>query len=620
MDDQEYTKTLTSIRRIGELCNDKVDIKLPRMCVIGDQSSGKSSLLETLTNVKFPVAAGICTKCPILVECKRNTALSTNKYYINEPTPGLMYGVTDTFQKKEIDETKLSEKIKELQTIFTNGKKISEKEISIFVEGPTQMDIILIDLPGLIHNGDGKTEVRSLIEKYIELETTLILICSEANADEETQEAMELAKKYDECSIRTIRILTKYDSFSSPENNTRANMLVTNEQHHPLGTHRVICRHSGTAEYNEATEQKFFNKIGVDIDNHTGISNLKVRLPKIFAKLIKENIPTLKEDIKVQLAANKKILNEIGHEQPSHSEIIVKAKEFLLSNNLEEIITPVYLKFKNEVRMTKDQLTKEWVREHYTINVFEPPFFQGATTFKRCIDIIATNWWKPLLMKYLNDIKDVLEHMIDADLMATKCPKQFIKTIQYLVENEFQQYIENLIIDSDIVLNDERVFGTNNHYLTSKYKEQLAIPDECVKEFIDSLTERDFYLKSDNTVRVETLSEIKESIEKKLNIVLKNNQEAFLKEPVEEQQLIRIYYGIKANFDVEFKTFTDEIHKKTRLCIIDRWIYWLNTLLTNPKLIECASEDTEITNKRVNVIHKIDILNRSLQEITTNYF
>ena len=45
---------------------------MPRICVIGDQSSGKSSLLCTLAEgIEFPTAHSLCTKAPIVVHSRR---------------------------------------------------------------------------------------------------------------------------------------------------------------------------------------------------------------------------------------------------------------------------------------------------------------------------------------------------------------------------------------------------------------------------------------------------------------------------------------------------------------------------------------------------------------------
>lgn len=37
-------------------------VDLPQLVVVGDQSSGKSSVLEALTNLLFPRESGLCTR------------------------------------------------------------------------------------------------------------------------------------------------------------------------------------------------------------------------------------------------------------------------------------------------------------------------------------------------------------------------------------------------------------------------------------------------------------------------------------------------------------------------------------------------------------------------------
>lgn len=43
-------------------------IKLPSIVVLGDQSTGKSSLIEKISNIKVPKAAGLCTRTPIRIQ------------------------------------------------------------------------------------------------------------------------------------------------------------------------------------------------------------------------------------------------------------------------------------------------------------------------------------------------------------------------------------------------------------------------------------------------------------------------------------------------------------------------------------------------------------------------
>ena len=46
-------------------------IPLPQVIVVGDQSSGKSSALESLTGFAFPRAATLCTRYATQISCTR---------------------------------------------------------------------------------------------------------------------------------------------------------------------------------------------------------------------------------------------------------------------------------------------------------------------------------------------------------------------------------------------------------------------------------------------------------------------------------------------------------------------------------------------------------------------
>jgi len=50
------------------------DLPLPQIAVMGDQSSGKSSVLEALSGVPFPRGTGLVTRCPTQLIMKRTPA------------------------------------------------------------------------------------------------------------------------------------------------------------------------------------------------------------------------------------------------------------------------------------------------------------------------------------------------------------------------------------------------------------------------------------------------------------------------------------------------------------------------------------------------------------------
>ena len=56
--------SLDLLEKIDRLfaCNVGEYVDLPQLVVVGDQSSGKSSVLEALTNLPFPRESGLCTR------------------------------------------------------------------------------------------------------------------------------------------------------------------------------------------------------------------------------------------------------------------------------------------------------------------------------------------------------------------------------------------------------------------------------------------------------------------------------------------------------------------------------------------------------------------------------
>ncbi|KAJ6086177.1 hypothetical protein N7486_010458 [Penicillium sp. IBT 16267x] len=61
LDNEKRARLLGIIDQLRELGISE-NVSLPQLVVVGDQSSGKSSLLEGLTGLSFPVASDLCTR------------------------------------------------------------------------------------------------------------------------------------------------------------------------------------------------------------------------------------------------------------------------------------------------------------------------------------------------------------------------------------------------------------------------------------------------------------------------------------------------------------------------------------------------------------------------------
>ena len=72
---QEIRPELDKIDRVKHVLDKgtyKVDFNLPIIVVIGDQSSGKSSVLESISRISLPKGEGMVTRCPLIMQL-RNT-------------------------------------------------------------------------------------------------------------------------------------------------------------------------------------------------------------------------------------------------------------------------------------------------------------------------------------------------------------------------------------------------------------------------------------------------------------------------------------------------------------------------------------------------------------------
>ena len=199
------------------------DISLPSVVVIGDQSSGKSSVLEAICGIQLPRGTGIVTRCALELRMKKLKADQDN-----EQDDGAAWKARLTFKRRgenDVVERSLHRPeevhvaVEEAQNEAAgNGRNIcTDQTLLLEVEAVDVPNLTLIDLPGIARiAGEGQAEnieeqIKTLINHYIKNEDTIILCVIPSNVDIATTEALKMAKEVDPDGLRTVGVLTKPD-------------------------------------------------------------------------------------------------------------------------------------------------------------------------------------------------------------------------------------------------------------------------------------------------------------------------------------------------------------------------------------------------------------------------
>lgn len=164
MKKSKYTKFINNIKEL----NIPIDeYKLPIIVNIGNESSGKSSLIRNILKCDiFPIDKNLCTKCPIKIELINS---NIEEYII-------------TFKDKTIKFTDKEKTKLHVNSIMNQIDNIIEDELYIKISNEYVINSTFYDLPGIIeYPADMREKSKYIINKYINQPNTLIICVIPAN-------------------------------------------------------------------------------------------------------------------------------------------------------------------------------------------------------------------------------------------------------------------------------------------------------------------------------------------------------------------------------------------------------------------------------------------------------
>ena len=324
-------------------------IRLPRIVTLGVQSSGKSSVLESIVGLNFlPRNEGVCTRRP----------LELRLVHTSDPKP---YGVFEAVEGKFQDFDKVRDTIVKLTDDRAGKtKNIIDDPIVLTIYSNTCPDLTLIDLPGITRipvGGQPKNiyEItKEMCHRYVSDPRTIILCVCAANADLTTSDGLRMAQQVDKEGIRTLGVITKIDIMDRGTNAKK--VLMGQEVNLRLGFVGVKNRsqedinHEMRVEAALRDEREYFSKHEVYSTmppGYLGTEVLTQKLTKVLFTLIKSFLPEIIRETMIRIKECEERLRELGPSTPAD----LKSKLQLLWN----MVTDFCEVFKNTIRGKYDK-------------------------------------------------------------------------------------------------------------------------------------------------------------------------------------------------------------------------------------------------------------------------
>ncbi len=313
-------------------------VDLPQIVVIGSQSSGKSSVLESLVQRDFlPRGTGIVTRCPlILMLINRPSASPAAPPKDAEelsPAPSADSALPDDewgeflhkpgVKFRRIEDIR-AEIVSETDRKTGSSMHVSREPITLRYYSPHVLTLTLVDLPGLtkVPVGDQPKDIerqlRTMSVEFISKANSIILAVSPANADLATSDGIQLAREVDPEGVRTLGVLTKVDLMDKGTDVVR----VLRNEFLPLrmGYVPVVNRGQRDIEGRKSVraaleaEQEFFSSHPAYASNASfcGSRHLAQRLHKLLLLHIRSTLPDIKARIAQSLAKYRTEMSVLG--------------------------------------------------------------------------------------------------------------------------------------------------------------------------------------------------------------------------------------------------------------------------------------------------------------------
>ena len=547
-------------------------IDLPRIAVLGTQSAGKSSVLESIVGLDFlPRGEGVVTRRP----------LELRLCHIPEGEGVKPWGIFEEIKdQKFTDFNVVREKIIELTDKKCGNKKnIIDDPIVLNIYSPTCPDLTLIDLPGItrIPIDDQPKEIekitKALATRYCKDPMTIILCVIAANQDITVSDGLQMARDIDPDGTRTLGVLTKLDIM---DQGTDARKALMNQEV-PLRLGYVGVKNRSKQDLMDkismkaafAKESDFFGNHPVYRKMPPGYLTTNVliqKLTKLLFKKIKEALPTIIKEINTHIKQAEEEISLLGVPLPVDD----GGKLSLLWNMLSEYCDT----YKNVLKGKYDSKRLSYVKDeggfkvkalfkdllveftddykstsgysdeniNYALTIHEGDSIPGFPSVDAFYYLL-----KPELEKLREPIQDCLVSVFTyLESLSTKILEKTFQRFPRIIDdvNDFISKFLNderdkakYIVDSIVDMEISYLFTNDFEYLTNF---TTFIPKNAEKEKVDS---KNIFIR-----------EIRNRIEAYFKLVVRNLRDAvpkaigfFLVKSIQDSMQLKLYNELYRN-------------------------------------------------------------------------
>ncbi|KAK2811221.1 hypothetical protein FQN50_002318 [Emmonsiellopsis sp. PD_5] len=341
-------KKIQNLRHLGI----ENEIPLPKICVVGDQSAGKSSLIEGMSEIKVPRSAGCCTRCPLEINLSDSDSPDAPwsckvflvKKYMYDTTArrGRGKGLGPWIdQEPEIipfatltEKDQIQEAIKWAQLATLNPSscyeeyipgqnedtdashfqvKFSPNVVRLDISAPRFRNLSFYDLPGVINVAEVEEEkylvglVENLVKQYISTPSCIVLLTMPMTDDATNSSAARIIREV-KATSRTLGVLTKPDRIVDAEGYEQWREILRGEKF-TVGHEYYVIRNNPNPSIEHSIareeEEEFFS-VGPwvhelsEFSGRFGTCNLQAVLSKLLMAEIQHCLPGIIEQINLK--------------------------------------------------------------------------------------------------------------------------------------------------------------------------------------------------------------------------------------------------------------------------------------------------------------------------------